>query len=372
MFCCAEPPASTQRGCVAGLFGCVLAVLANGCGHSAATGNDSELAEVGERRVMLLGETDQPAFFLGPELDAPAIGFGGPDAKLIVRGPSQGGRTPIRVHGRLSVEAFVPDEFLELRAQRTVPVRGTPVLAVANNRVRLRGAAGEDGWIPVAVRVQVGDVELGPFEGSLPIEALAANSPVEASPPLSKGIAYRLSPETALPLYQAPQGELITLVAPQAQAQTIQVLAVQGQWFSVRLGSGPYLEGFTNTPLTLLGTPLEAASQPQQASPPKPEIPARIAAAQGDLRRVPPNTRLTFRGKPLATFRSEGWARMLGAPRDGQQEILAAADDSVTVRGLVAADALVDVESEAAAVPADAGAPLAPELSSAFAPTKGP
>lgn len=356
-----------HRGYLAGLFATLLCFAGSGCGHQGAAGNASELTEVGERRVMLLGETGQPAFYLGPEADAPAVGFGNPDAKLIVRGPSQGGRTPIRVHGRLSVEAYVPDELFELRAQRRLAITGTPVLAVANNRVRLRGAAGKQGLIPVAARVQVGDVVLGPFEGTVPIEALAANSPQEADEPLSRGIAYRLPPETALPLYHAPQGELITLVAPQAKAQTIQVLAVQGAWFMVRLGSGPYLEGYTNASLNLLGTPLEAAAQPSPQTAPRSEIPRRIAQAAGPLKRVPANTRVTFRGKPLATFRSEGWARVLGDPKDGKLEVLTAADDNVTVRGLVPADSLIEADPSAVeAAPATATTGVASELSSAF------
>jgi hypothetical protein len=268
------------------------------------------------------------------------------------------------------VDAYVPDELFELRAQRTVTITGTPVLAVANNRMRLRGGAGERGTLPVAVQVQVGDQALGPFEGSVPLETLAANSPSEAGEPLSKGIAYNLPPKTALPLYQAPQGELITLVAPQEKAQTIQVLEVQGAWFSVRLGRGPYLEGYTNAPLALLGTPLEAAAQSSPQTTPNATVPQRIAQAQGALKRVPTNTRLSFRGKALATFRSEGWARVLGNENNGQIEVLAAADDTVTVRGLVPTDALLDAEPGAIEATPTETAPEAatgaPELSSAF------
>jgi hypothetical protein len=51
------------------------------------------------RRVMLLAETNEPAFFLSAEPDAPAVALGSPDAKLILRGASENGRVPVRVHG---------------------------------------------------------------------------------------------------------------------------------------------------------------------------------------------------------------------------------------------------------------------------------
>ncbi len=336
------------------------------CGHGASSSKDTdELVEVGERRVMLLGESAEPAFFLGPEPAAPALGFGGRDAKLIILAPSQQGRTRVRVHGRLSVEAYVPDAYFELRAQRHVRLSGTPVLVASDNRVRLLGGADSRGLVPVAARVQVGDLTLGPFEGTVPMEALAANSPTDPGEPLSSGIAYRLQAQTALPLYNAPQGELISLVAPQAQAQTVQVLRMEGLWFSVRLGTGPYLEGFTNAPLVVIGKPLEAPKALAPSSPPRGDVPTQIAEAQGTLKRVPRNTRLTFRGKPLAIFRSDGWARVLSGESGGQVEVLAAADELVTVRAMVASEALLDADEQAVGLPLASSPGIAQQLATA-------
>jgi hypothetical protein len=341
---------------------CLLGGSQSGC-HHAGTGESTAAAPV-ERRVMLLAETAGPAFFLGPERTAPAVAFGSPDAKLILRGPAELGRVPVRVHGRLTLEAYVPVDLLELRAQGTEHVAGTPVLVAPNDRLRVLGPAAEPGHVRVAARPRQGADVLGPFEGTLPLASLAATeAPADASAP-EPGLTYGIPARTALPLYDAPQGELIALVPAQPKAMTASVFSVEHAWLGVRVGQGPYLVGYTNEPLTLQGKP--GTIQHREAAKAPSSVPRRIAETAGVLKRVANGTQVRFRDKSIAKFRSEGWARVLLERPDGVVEVLAAADELLTVRGVVRATDLTDADPALVEQLLPTSAPSEPELAPAL------
>jgi hypothetical protein len=304
---------------------------------------------------MLLGESDGPAFFLSAAPDAPAVGFGSRDAKLILTGPAEHGRVPVRAHGRLTLEAYVPERLLELRAQRVERLAGTPVTVGPNDRVRVLGPAREPGLLEVEAMPRWGSQLLGPFTGTLPVAALAANEATgEPGPDAAGGLPYRLPARSALPVYDAPQGELLALIAPDYEDRLVQVVSLDKDWYRVRVGDGPYLIGYTNAPLTLAtrARPTDDGQRARETGP----MPQRIEESAGALRRIAKGTRVRFGQRSIATFRSDGWARVLLEQPDGDVEVLAAADDQVTVRGLVRASELLAVE------PADTRAADTPRL----------
>jgi hypothetical protein len=269
------------------------------------------------------------------------VGYGSPDAKLVLLGPGKQGRVPVRVHGRLTLEAWVPERLLELRAQRSAALRGAPVVVQANDRVRVVSATDEAGKVRVQARPRWGDTTLGPFEGTLELAALAANEAPGVSEQPKAGLAYRLPARTALPLFDAPKGELAALLPPQPEPRIVRVNAVAHGWLQVQVGNGPYVVGFTNAPLALVRDATRDATTP----PAEPSfIPRRIRETPGALHRLAPGTRVFFRGAPIATLRAEGWGRVLIAREHGWVEVLAACDEHVTVRGLVEASALLEAD----------------------------
>jgi hypothetical protein len=126
----------------------------------------------------------------------------------------------------------------------------------------------------------------------------------------------------------------------------VTVVGEQGGWFRVRVGNGPCLSGFTDAQLRLLG---QAAVPAPPAQPPRvrlsrSDVPWRIAQTPGPLLLVNAGSQLRFRGRIVATFRREGWARALSPLDQSEVEVLAAVDDQVTVRGVVAAKSFTQVE----------------------------
>ena len=99
---------------------------------------DAELDDALAERAFLLADMDACLLFLTSEPDAPAIGFGSADAKLVARDdPSDNGRIPVRVLGRLHTEGYVPDGCVELYVQENTQLAGTPVVLRAGDRVGL-------------------------------------------------------------------------------------------------------------------------------------------------------------------------------------------------------------------------------------------
>jgi len=286
----------------------------------------------------VLAATEHPALFLGPEPDAPAVGYTSSDLVVRVEGESRGGRVPVQVLGPLEVHAHVPVDLLTMRVQRRGRLRGTSLYVGPNDRVQVLGAALEPGRVRVrATAVLPG--RAGPtFEGSYPAVGLGSQpAPVDAAAP-DAGTPYELAAGLPLVLYEEPSGTVVTTLAPAPIALAVTVLKQEDGWFAVRIGSGPYLIGYTNASLR------EQSADAAVPTPPATDnaVPSRLVHEVGALKRVVPGTRLSFNDEPIAVLHAEAWARVLAEYPNGEVDAFVAVDDSVAVRGLLPKAALRD------------------------------
>jgi hypothetical protein len=361
---------SPQRSWTIRIF--VSSLLLSACGWLRpgldAADADAELDEVLAKHGLLLADTEAPLLFLTSEPDAPVFGFASADAKVVARpDPIENGRIAVRILGRLHVEGYVPDGFVELYVQETSMLEGTAVVLRAGDRVSLVAPKNNEREHQVAVRVPVGNIVLGPYFGRMPADLLSAVRPKEIAV-LTGGITYRLPAGKALPIFGEYRGPIVTLVPPLRDDLAVTVVKHEGNWLRVRVGGGPCLEGLTYVPLDLLGQP----ARPAPAAPPprlrasQGQVPWRIAQTPGPLLLVNPGTQLRFRGRIVAIFRAEGWARALSSIDQPDVEVLAAVDDLVTVRGVVPARSFTQVEESVFHLAPPAGPGAAAELASGF------
>jgi hypothetical protein len=348
------------------LLGSLLLSACSGLHSANAADANAELDEALAKRAMLLADTDGPVLFLTSKRDAPRFGFGNTDAKLVIRpDPIENGRIPVRILGRLHVEGYVPDGAVELYVQKSSLHAGAVVLR-AGDRVGLIGPKNDAREHEIAIRVPVGNLVIGPYRGRLSADLLSASRP-SAPDVLTGGVAYQLPAGQALPIFNGFRGELVTLVPPLKTDLMVTVVGSEGSWFRVRVGSGPCIEGFTNAQLRLLGQnalPVPPA-KPARVRTSRGDVPWRIAQTPGPLLLVNAGTQLRFRGRIVATLRSEGWARALSSLDDTEVEVLAAVDDQVTVRGMVAAKSFTQVEESVFHLTPPAGPGSAAQLDSA-------
>jgi hypothetical protein len=317
------------------VFVCALA-LVGGCASKQPGSRSTEapVAAGGEQR--LSAETDAPALFLGPEPDAPVVGFLGKDVPVEVAGPSQAGRVPVRVRGALWTRGFVPEQLLILRTQRQGRLRGTPVYLGPNDPVNVLGPGEKEGRLRVRAVPKVAGREVGAYEGTYPAVGLAAHAAANGEA-LARGETYLLPANTALPLYDKPNGTKLGELPADATPLTLRVLSSVGSWFAVRAGTGPYLVGYTDAPLTKGGTELLA---PEPRIEKSTALPRRLASQAGELKRVAAGARVSFGDKVIARLHDAGVARVLTAYPSGEVDALVAVNDEVTVRGLLKASDL--------------------------------
>jgi hypothetical protein len=306
----------------------------------------------------VLAASERPALFLGAEPDAPMFGFVSKSIDVLVSGPAENGRVPVRIDGPLRVKGFVPEELLMLRVQRRGRVRGTPTYVGPNDLVRPLGAASEPERMKVAVAPRIGGRLLGPYEGTYPRSGLGgalAGADAEAPAP---GALHELAAGQALELYDAPNGTLVAEVPAQAAPLELTVVQDEEGWHAVRVGEGPYLIGYTRAQLTPLGESHVAPEKPSDSD----AMPAQLTREGGALKRVAPDTRVMFNDQVVAVFKQKGWARVLAEYPEGVVDVFAAVDDRVAVRGLVPADALSDVKPVAGDVFDEPAGALEPEV----------
>jgi hypothetical protein len=346
-------------------------LLLSACGWLRSTEDaaraDAELDDALAKRALLLADTEAPLLFLTSDHDAPAFGFANAEAKLVARpDPVENGRIAVRILGRLHVEGYVPDGSVELYVQKTSLLAGSAVVLRAGDRVGLVGPRNDAVEHEVLVRVPVGGTVLGPYRGRVPADLLAATRPKEPQV-LTGGTTYQLPAGAALPIFSESRGQLVTLVPPLKRDLTLAVVGGEEDWPRVRVGSGPCLEGFTNVPLRLLGQVARPApaSRAPRVLPSRGQVPWRIARTPGPLLLVSAGTQLRFRGRIVATFRAEGWARALSSLDQAEVELLAAVDDHVTVRGVAPTRSITQVEESVFQLAPPAGPNDAAELASA-------
>jgi hypothetical protein len=311
---------------------CGLMLAGAGCAHMQEFGSPAPTVML--PRQVLSGATDAPALYLGTSATAPVVGFLGQDVLLDVLGPPVTGRVPVRVHGALSVQAYVPASLLQLRTQRRGRLRGTPVYLGPNDPVLVVGAGEKSDRLRVRAAPRMGDLNLPAFEGTYPTIGLAPRQPADdvAAPP--EGEAYVVPVNTALELRDKPNGKLEVVVPAQSEPVPARVVGEQNGWFAVRVGDGPYLVGYTNAQLQRAETPARAASVPAQATPAA-ELPRRLARETGELKRVSSGATVSFGGRVIAKLGKQGYARVLAVYPNGEADALVAVDDAVAVRGLL-------------------------------------
>jgi hypothetical protein len=355
-----------------------LALTALACSHSAAGSGVGSTAgaDTSAHEPRIIASTDRPVLFLGAEPDAPVFGFVASDTEVVVSGPSERGRVPVRIDGAIRVKAFVPEELLALRAQRRGRVRGTPTYVGPNDLLSPMGATGADGRVHVRVVPRLGGRPLGVFEGTYPLAGLSAQKAAVGTEAPAPGTPHELPAGRALPLFDAPGGVHVADVPAQPGNTRIDVIANEQGWLAVRVGDGPYLIGYTHEALAPVGN----GEAPSKSGADRHGVPKQLTNESGALKRVAPGTRISFNEQVVAVFKSEGWARVLAEYPEGQVDVFAAVDDGVAVRGLVPKSALRDVsephsdvfdepssrlapmEPEPVASPAPAAAAPAPEL----------
>lgn len=334
---------------------------------------------------MLVSANDRPALFIRPEPDSALIGYLADDVLLELAGSIEYGRVPVRVEGSLRARGYVPQELLRLRVQRRGRVRGTPVYVGPGDRVRVLGnEPGAPDRLRVEVTPRVGARELGRYEGSFPSVGLAARAPDAASEAPDPGVAYQVPAALAVPLFEVPGGALVAELPAQPVATDVRVISEQDGWLAVRVGTGPYLIGWTSVALHKLegesaapvAPPVAAAdvsaAPAASATPPiagtsaqapgdvaSPGVPARLVNEPGELRRVAAHSKVVFGEQVIGVFKAEGWARVLYTYPNGFADVFAAADDKLAIRGLMRTVDLQPVQVLAAqpAVPAQTYAP---------------
>lgn len=281
-------------------------------------------------KQMVSAPSNEPTLFLTAQSNSPVLGFLGDGVLLDVLGPANAGRVPVRVRSAMQVRAYVPETLLTLRVQRHGRVRGTPIYLAADNTVQV---IGEEGPSRLRVRAspRLGTRSLSPFEGSFPTVGLGTAHPSNPEQPPA-GEPYVLPANTPLKLYEKPNGEVLTELAPQPLAVHARVLSVRGNWYAVRVGDGPYLVGYTDAPLQKASEEA-AASQPAQSA--SAALPTRLQSEAGELRRVVKGAKVSFDGRVVAKLDQEGYARVLNTYPSGEADALVAIDNDVTVRGLV-------------------------------------
>jgi hypothetical protein len=293
--------------------------------------------------ALLHSKADQPALFLGSEPDSPAFGYA-QGAIVTPLGPVRSGRVPVRIEGPLRVEANVPLDQLAVRVQRRGRLRGTPVYLAPGDRVKVIGHGEKPGRVTAIAVPMLQGRPLGRFQGSYPAAGLGGQFPKPDAQAPDAGEPFVLPTGSALTLCEAPNGKPVATVGPFPFEAQVALLGSEGGWSAVRIGSGPYLIGYTDAKLT----PLPEGVAPAASSPVQPKahnpllLPARLNDEPGPVKRVRAGTRVSFNEHIVAVFEQDGWARVIAQYPDGQVDIIAAVNDDVTVRGLVPFDSLVD------------------------------
>jgi len=321
---------------------------------------------------MLLAAGDRPALFLGPELDAAVIGFIADDVPLELAGATDRGRVPVRIDGALRARGYVPEELLALRVQRRGRVRGTPVYVAPDDHVQVLGRdAVESNRLRVRVTARSGESALASYEGTYPAEGLAAQPAAAGAEPPDRGTAAVVPAGMELVLRELPGGAEVARVAPQGAAYEVRLVNAQGGHSAVRVGSGPYLVGWTDAGLIASGdggvelaltsarssgdggdpgggvgsftSPSTFTSTSTSTTPSAgvrdvavgAALPRQIADEAGELRRVVPGAKVVFGQQVIGVLRAAGWARVMTSYPSGWADVFVAADDGVALRGLV-------------------------------------
>ena len=299
------------------------------------------------------------------------VGFISEGTPLQIAGFPENGHVPIRImEGGMKVKALIDAQRFALRVQRRGKIGGTSVSVAPNDYVQFLGPAEEEGLLRVRVGARFGrdGVELPTFEGVYPADRLGAEA-VTPDGSFEPGAPRALPAGLEVPLFESPDGEVITTLPALNPPMVVQLVQERGEWKAVRVGTGPFLVGWLNADL-MAASALEEPPAPRPTAGPG-EIPMRIRIdADSPLWKVRSGTWVRFAGQRVARLEADGWAREMGRSEDGVDvDVFVAVDDSLAIRGWVPADALVQPPGAAPPQPA-AAQPAAPPANPT--PSEGP
>lgn len=282
----------------------------------------------GEERVTLA--SDAPALFLGPSATAQAIGFLAGNVRVEIAGQGAQGRVPVRIRGPLLVRGYVPESQLAMYVQRHGQLRGTPVYFGPNDLAVPLGPSETPGRLRVRAVPQLPGLRLAAFEGTFPQVGLAP-SPAANPEALPAGEARQLPADSVLVLFDRPGGNKVVELRTREAPLPVRVLSSKDGFSAVRVGTGPYLVGYTDTALEPAADGSATTSEPRR----KAAVPARLAHHSGELFRVAPGAAISFGKIVIGKLREPGYARVLRRFPSGEVDALVAVDGAVTVRGLL-------------------------------------
>ncbi len=302
---------------------------------------------------LLVGDEEGPALYLGPEADAPAIGFVAKGTRVRLRGGITNDRVFVHVYGGMKARGYLPITRLAARVQQRGRVDGTPTYVGPNDFVRVRGP-GAPGKLRVEIRPWLGRPsapEIGSFVGEMSIDELgAAEVDLSAAQGPTAGQPYTLPAGQDVPVYDRPSGTVVATLPALEPPITVVVLRDRGEWKGIRAGVGPYLVGYVNVTMTAASAPEVAPPEP---APTPPSGPPRWLQqdASRQLWRVAAGTRVLFNRNVIAVLDGPGYAREMNRfAETNEVDVFVAADDEVAVRGMLPAAALQPVDG---AAPAD-------------------
>jgi hypothetical protein len=283
----------------------------------------------------------RPAIYAGPEEDAPRFGYLRPGVRMRVEGEAQNGRVEVTLAGALATRAWVPLERLALYAQRSFRLEGTRAYVGANDLVEVV-TTNEDGSYRIRVRPWLGGHDyLGPFEGTVPADALADRPTEGEVEPLRAGECFTSPSGVTAPVYANRERESLGELPAVEGGIPVTVMRQGGGWFGARVGFGPYVLAYLQGDYVACGGPTPAP-RPRFAPAEVADRPAWMDGHAGELLRVASGTRLQVREQTVARLRAEGWARRNGE-MDGGIDVFVAVNDDVALRALAPAEALTPV-----------------------------
>jgi hypothetical protein len=326
--------------------------------------------EVAWPRTLLAADAEGPAIFRRSSATARGYAWIAGGTEIEPRGPIQNGRVFVHVGGALRVRGYMPVDRFEAFVSERGRVNGTPLYLVPGDRVHLVSARGSDAVIEASALLAHPDLERSPlFQGEFPFAQLAS-APEGSGQGASNGEPVRLRASFAL--YGEPNGEPIWQPPALGSPMAAVLLRDRGEWLGVRIGLGPYLVGYVPrsaleianaqkqdgtsevvdpwrnervSPIPLAPAVSDPWARETQGEPPAhPPLPPRLESALvRPLFAVRRGTRVRVDGTTVAVFERDGHAVELER-RGADALVLAAADESITVQGIVRGEDLIPIE----------------------------
>lgn len=329
------------------LFGLLVAIA--GCGGEEETTITIGATEGSETpapttaatwpEALVTGPGTGPALFLGPEDDAPAIGYVRPGVAIELAEPPVNGRALVRIRGSIKVRAHLVASRLGLRVQQRGKIGGTEVYVGPGDFVRYLGPSDQEGIVRVEAMPRLTEELFAPaFEGIYPADRLAATeAPANAERPTA-GTPRRLPAGVEVTLHASPGGPVVATLPAQEPGLLLEVVREGAEWKGVRVGVGPYLVGYVSAAL------VDAGSVPPVTEPEAGGIPEMLRSdADKPLVRVAAGARVRSNDRTVAILDTEVLGRELGRFEDGTVDVFLA-NDQIGVRGAVPADAVSPAE----------------------------